>query len=341
MKKILKNVPNLNRQGNVEEDFLFCACMRASMQFLKEDPAYDFVHFASVSGSFFKIVWYESPKWVYCEDITGPHDFQQHDEAVIKSFASVGYTCELYHRNAVQSNQQLIMDKIKEAINAGYPVLSFGIVGPPCCSLITGYDDEQNALYGWSKFQDENNTDGFESCGYFKKCNGLTEIDQIVFFGEKIKKPSIKKSYENIIENLPEFLTTPSVRIGGKEAFFGISAYEKWAEALESDNDFVDDGKLPEQLDSHVSMLTQALVTSDYSIHFFNRAIEILPDKKDLILKIINCVEKEKQFFNEIIPLQEGFYFDQNKLMSNDFRKQLAKIIRKANEELKNILLLY
>jgi len=88
-------------------------------------------------------------------------------------------------------------------------------------------------------------------------------------------------------------------------------------------------------------MLTQALVTSDYSIHFFNRAIEILPDKKDLILKIINCVEKEKQFFNEIIPLQEGFYFDQNKLMSNDFRKQLAKIIRKANEELKNILLLY
>lgn len=49
----------------------------------------------------------------------------------------------------------------------------------------------------------------------------------------------------------------------------------------------------------------------------------------------------EKQFFNEIIPLQEGFYFDQNKLMSNDFRKQLAKIIRKANEELKNILLLY
>ena len=58
MKKILKNVPNLNRQGNVEEDFLFCACMRASMQFLKEDPAYEFVHFTSVSGSFFKIVWY-------------------------------------------------------------------------------------------------------------------------------------------------------------------------------------------------------------------------------------------------------------------------------------------
>lgn len=341
MKKILKNVPSLNSTGSVEEDFLFCACMRACMQFLNEDPVYDFVHFASVSGSFFNVVWYENPKWVYCEDITGPHDFQQHDEAVRKSFESVGYKCELFHTDAIQSDQQLIMDKIKKSLNAGYPVLSFGIVGPPCCSLITGYDDEQNTLYGWSKFQDENNTDGFEPCGYFKKHNGLTEINQIVFFGEKITKPSIKESYDNIIENLPEFLTTSSVKIGDKEAFLGISAYEKWAEALESDNDFVDDSKLPEQLDSHVSMLTQALVTSDYSIHFFNRAIEILPDKKDRIFKIIDYVEKEKQFFNEIIPFQEGFYFDQNKLMNSDFRKQLAKIIRKANEELKNILSLY
>lgn len=341
MKKILKNVPDLSSHGDVQEDFLFCACMRASMQFLKESPAYDFVHFASVSGSFFQPVWYERPKWMYCEDITGRHDFHQHDEAIIRSFASVGYSCELYKSEVVQSDHQLIMDKIRKSVDKGFPVLSFGIVGPPCCSLITGYDDAQNALYGWSQFQDENNTDGIEPCGYFRKCNGLNEVDQIVFFDEKIAKPDIGEMYGNIVENMPGFLAAPSVSVGDREVYFGINAYEKWAQAIGSDDEFVDDSNLSRQLDSHISMLTQALATSDYSRLFLKRALSFLPDKRDLILEILSHVEKEKEYFNDIIPLQGGFWFDQDKLTDRAFRNQLAALIRKANAELKGILSLY
>jgi hypothetical protein len=73
---------------------------------------------------------------------------------------------------------------ITDSIDAGRPVLAFGVVGPPECSIICGYDSGGDTLFGWSHFQSSNPAD-CENNGMFRKSGWYDDIWKIVVCGAK------------------------------------------------------------------------------------------------------------------------------------------------------------
>lgn len=45
--------------------------------------------------------------------------------------------------------------EIRASIDAGRPVLAFGVYGPPECCVVTGYDQDGATLIGWNYHQDD------------------------------------------------------------------------------------------------------------------------------------------------------------------------------------------
>ncbi len=116
-----------------------------------------------------------------------------------RAFEAAGYACQFaLKRDFAQSHgypqaqdygeddfRALIVQSIRDT---GRPVIAFGVVGPPECSLITGYDEGGDVLIGWSFFQDEawcNAGVEFEPSGYFRKRNWFADTHGLILIGDK------------------------------------------------------------------------------------------------------------------------------------------------------------
>ena len=79
--------------------------------------------------------------------------------------------------------------RIIASIDAGKPIMSHGIVGPPETCLITGYDGDGDILIGWSFFQNFEDCRAaveFEPNGMFRKRNWYPAAFDLFMVGEPI-----------------------------------------------------------------------------------------------------------------------------------------------------------
>lgn len=73
-------------------------------------------------------------------------------------------------RRMPETKKEYYMDFICREIDAGYPVIALGIIGPPEACVITGYQDGGKVLMGWNVFQEYPEYQAsvqFEKNGYF------------------------------------------------------------------------------------------------------------------------------------------------------------------------------
>lgn len=148
-----KLIPNVVKLYEIpSENYMFPSCMRSALAVLDGDPAFDFVFFAGITGDLFAQTWGE-PKWQYNDSYSNV--CRENQYSMKAAFAACGYEYEYIPREQVVRNKSEMVKRIVESIDRGLPVLTFGIVGPPVCSIICGYDENGDVLIGWSQFTDE------------------------------------------------------------------------------------------------------------------------------------------------------------------------------------------
>lgn len=241
------------------EDICFPSCMRAVIEYMgdqelccKHSPIYcadcqvtcTYSYMMGVSGAAFFLSWGEgwqgdNVEIMYMSDDPGA-PFQ-------RAFEAAGYAYELLAREPGRDNAEYFRQRIVESLrDKGRPVLAFGIIGPPECCLITGYDEGGDVLIGWNffqKFPDFNAGVEFEPTGEFRKRDWASYEPDLSFLiiGDKLDRKPLAEIYHSSLEWGIKVTLTPQVTIYPGKRSVGLAAYAAWAEHLDRDADFTDD----------------------------------------------------------------------------------------------------
>ncbi|MGE5599256.1 MAG: sigma-70 family RNA polymerase sigma factor, partial [Bacteroidota bacterium] len=211
----------------------FVGSVAACMRYLGEEVTDDYA--MGISGGAFKTFWI--PPWspANCDllDIG--------EEPVRRTFSALGYDYEFiqdYDRKNPIHDKEFYRRRIVESIDRGRPVMALGIVGPPECCVVTGYDKDGEVLYGRSYFQE--NQDGyFRAEDWYGNCHGL------ILVGGKREKPSERQILRDTLAWAIKLARTSEVpaqicaESGASSTMFcGLAAYDAMAEALLRDEAF-------------------------------------------------------------------------------------------------------
>jgi hypothetical protein len=210
------------------ESFAFPACLTSLMEYLGEDVRWQPVHahgrdwterFANkeyfvASGMAFGLLWHPDQCFSSMDLTLASADPLRY------AFDWAGYDFEVVDREA--ENREALFARIVASIDAGKPVLAFGIVGPPECSIVCGYDTDKGALLGWSHFQSHAPADCVEN-GMFLAENWYDGLWRVVFCG---KKGTPVRDLGDVIRRGLEIMS--QIEIRGYLA--GSAAYDAWIE---------------------------------------------------------------------------------------------------------------
>ena len=325
-RKLIPNVEKLYE--NKAENYMFPSCMRSAMYALGEDKAMDFLFFAGVCGDLFTQTWC-FPKWQYNDSYSNV--CHQTVEPIKAAFNACGYEFEYVPASEIQKSKSKYVQKIVESIDKGIPVLTFGIVGPPICSIIFGYDESGDVLIGWSQFTDEHvegdhPTEAYFSENYFQKRNGLDKSDALIFIGNKKQPSDITGCIRASILSIPKYANLSAT----ERTVFGKAAFEEWADTLLDDTCFQSEMDLVYPLDTYGSCVVQIGTNMHYMQKYLLRASEVCPDILPLIDELKNAYQRVQGSLKNVTDFQGGYFFDadKNALLRKDFRDRLSELIR-------------
>jgi hypothetical protein len=236
-RKVLEGVERIS--WDTAACLCFAGSAKASMRFLGEKVTDDYV--MGISGGAFSMFWGMpwSPANVDLLVIG--------EEPVKRSFDALGFDYTLIakgHPGDKINEKEPFRKMIVESIDRGIPVIAKGVVGPPECCVIAGYDGNGDVLHGWSYYQGIADfykgiaTEYFSTDRWFENCHGL------IIIGEKKQRPSRRQVLQDTLEwairlgRVPEFLLFAEGR--PYRFMSGLAAYEAMAEALLRDEDFPD-----------------------------------------------------------------------------------------------------
>lgn len=325
-------IPNVSKlYENPAENYMFPSCMGSVMGALKEKSEMDFLYFAGVTGDLFSQIWIE-PKWQYNDSYS---NVCKETQLPIKAaFDSCGYSYEYFYKDDIIRMKRECIQKIVDSIDKGLPVLTYGIVGPPVCSIICGYDENGEVLIGWSQFTDERKedipTDLVISENYFSKKNGLDRSEALIFFKRKDKIPDIAESIRLSILNIPVLASLTS----NDNIYFGKNAFEQWAESLLCDEYFKNEDMLANPLDTYGSCVVSVGTNMYYIQEYLNRASKFCPDMQIMIESLKQAYKKEDEALQRLVEFQGGYFFEANRkaLLNKDFRIELAGLVREVEQ---------
>ena len=337
---LLEDVPYIGfdaqRTGGLE-GFPFPAAMRATMQFLGEDPGYDYDFHAGTSGAAFGLVWHTT-RWFYSGDLSDLAVSTGWSEPIRRAFDAVGYTCEVIPMADGPENEALFRQRVIECIHGqGRPLLASGVVGPPCCTLVTGYDEGGDILVGWSYFQampGHGPAAEFEPTGQFRKRAWHPDTWAPIAIGDKREPPPLAQAYRQALQWAVEVVRTPRVL----DRHAGLPAYIAWSEDLLRDEDFPeeDPGVLMERLDCHFGAASVTAEGRMLAARFVRRVAEHEPAMAGPLERAAACYDAISELMMRVFELQGGFDPHDERiartLAKPGVRRQMVPLIREARD---------
>ena len=255
MGKIILDVRRVGFRNNMPdgdtrspETFAFPACMTSMLECMGEDVKWRDIQahnrewterflnkeIIAATGIGFGLLWSKE----YCPSST---DLTQvnadHNDTIRLAFDYAGYACEIIDKT--NGNKTAMRDKIFASLKAGRPVLAFGMVGPPECAIICGYDPATDSMLGWSHFQNWANVGKAEN-GMFIQPDWHNENWKIAICGEKTAP---QRDIKAIIKRGLAIMEATSFCDG--YYLSGYPAYDAWiAYVQNADCDTMSDDKL-------------------------------------------------------------------------------------------------
>lgn len=216
--KVLKGVEKLDYRL---EECTFAGSVTVCMKYLEENVTQAFIK--GVSGGAFKLLWH--PRWCPSNNtllVLGT-------EPIKRTFGALGYEYEFIPKTDNAGGEEFFRQKIMDSIQRGCPVIVEGVVGPPECGVVTGYEKEGEKLLGRSYFHHADD--------YYQKDNWYEECYCLIVIGEKIERPELAQILRESLSWAVHLARSPKwVRLDGESYVCGLAAYDAWAEALLKDN---------------------------------------------------------------------------------------------------------
>jgi hypothetical protein len=260
-------------------------------------------------------------------------------EPLRRAFEAVGHEHEFIQKEEGRDNEAYFRRRIIESIrDEGRPVLAFGVVGPPECCIITGYDERGDVLTGWSFFQ------GFpefapgllpqEQQGYFRKRDWFKDTHSIIIMGGKKQLPSRRELHREILRWGLQVARTPMVH--GRHS--GLAAYEAWAEHLLREDDFPPEDKavLRERHGVHDDAIGMVAEARWYASLYLPQIARHEAGMAEDLLAAAACYAAEHDLMWKIWGLVGGIGREEAKalkLAEASVRREIIKVILQARDK--------
>lgn len=201
----------------------FPGSLFSCMEFLGTPCSYDYL--MGVTGAAFRRLWRS--------DDGGNVDLMYFgSDPWRRAFRALGYqgipvSCK---------SKEGMIRAVQESIARNVPVLAFGIIGPPECGIVTGYDCHGEALIGYSYFQGEFVKGYYEQSDWYENASWAWDTGMIVI-GERLPKPDERRILISTLKWIVELAQTPR----WADHACGLAAYDRWADDMLKDDDFPND----------------------------------------------------------------------------------------------------
>jgi hypothetical protein len=296
-----------------------------------------YVYLMGVSGEAFRLFWRSNWDMGNSNILSITPDSRQFFEA---AFTGIGYAYDILNKQDQGIDESVFRERIVESIrDHARPVLGFGVVGPPECCIVTGFDQGGEVLMGWSFFQDRpewNAGIDIEPCGYFRKRHWFKDTWALVLIGEKARPADKSEVYKRAMQRAVHLMRKPTINLDG-QWHSGQAAFTQWAAALIRHEDLpADDMPLLRQRHmAHTATVGMVAEGRWYGSLFLKRVLEELPDMSQPLQGAIECFEKEHQLMWQIWGLVGGHGFDDDKVAAfakPDIREQMVPLIHQARD---------
>ena len=328
----------------------FPSCLRACLTYLGQNA--DYKRLLAGSGAAFRLMW--NPEcWdggnvdimLMREDPTEPlrrafwtagRDFR----LLCKPGQAGHYLAEMALRDDSRigtGDKEEFVALIKREIDAGRPLIGFGIIGPPEACIIAGYRDEGETLVGWNFFQEMPEFAGAiekEPCGYFRRRGWYEHPETIAVMavGEQVDIPEERKFLRDTLEFALQVMETPRMR----NYAGGFAAYKAWASALEQEGEFPKEAPLPllmERLMCQCDAMTMVGEGRAYAAAFLGQEAGVFPEAAQALKQAADSFRHENSLVREMAGLLEGYCMGEKQarnLGRPEIRRDLAVLIRQC-----------
>jgi hypothetical protein len=258
---VLEGVPRVGfYQGGPRppEDDPFPSCLRAYLEYRGDDLGFKqkngggdpwhevHVYLMGISGAAWRMTW-DAREWnMGAGDLlaasANPFD------GLRRAFEAAGYGCEIVlRRDFAQAHgvaqeqdysdadfRRLIVQSIRDK---GRPVIAFGVIGPPECGLITGYDEGGDVLMGWNYFQSVPEFQSGVECepsGYYRRRNWFDSTPGLILIGNQRQRSDAHEVNRATLRAALEYMRAPAAQ----GMLQGQAAFSRWADLLLQDDLF-------------------------------------------------------------------------------------------------------
>ncbi len=305
-------------------------CVKSCLTYLGDDIDYDYVY--AVSGGAFRLTWNTSCAFLGNVDIC--FTFDDESRVYTDIFKGLGREVEILGRDKSSTKAEFI-EFIKSNIDAGFPCLAQGIVGPPEVCIISGYRNNGETLLGWSYFQDGNAfgdvSTQIDESGYYI-CDTWWENDatQSAFrVGNKTGEPY---GLKQVIEVAIEVLDGHNCGDFAK----GLFAYDAWRNTINNDKDFSNDTviqNLTDMILCQIDAMTCICDGRNSAARYFMSCSEKYPEHKDMLSEIAQLFWSTTSHVSKMADYIGGWGCEQENIdMFKDLsnRKEICKLIESA-----------
>lgn len=316
-RKVLTGVPEVGFFAEVKdaggkpwpEDIIFPSCMRAVMEYLGH-PEYDYIHFVGVTGAGFFLNWKDG--WHGDNPaIYWMVPYEEHLKLFEYAFDSTGYAMDLA---ILKGDGAIGPDEARQLLranlDAGRPVLSHGVVGPPETCILTGYDDDGATAIGWSFFQGmpDCQPDGTEPNGMFRQADWEARAFDLFQFGER-GEPTAPEVWRRRSLAWAVKVVRTQVTWGGRHN--GLAAYDAWCEHLLRDDEIdaaqtVPDGSSDSPFAVHSDAVGVVAESRHYVSEYLLRMVQEDERMRPWLLPAAGCYAREHDLMWEVWGLAGG-----------------------------------
>jgi hypothetical protein len=203
----------------------FVGSLYAALQYIGDTCDYNYL--MGVTGACFRRLWNRDDGGNVDLMYLAPEPYRRASEAL-------GY--EL--RPVTSKDKAALVAALKESIARLRPVLAFGIIGPPECGVVAGYDLGGEVLIGYSYFQEDTRRGYYHKGDWYESAAWAGDLAFLVLGDKKPGPPPDKRIVLiSALEWALDLERTPK-RPNLPNHASGLAAYEAWATGLETDADY-------------------------------------------------------------------------------------------------------
>jgi hypothetical protein len=258
-----------------------------------------------------------------------------------RAFEAVGRGYEFLFPQEGRDEEAIWRQRIVASIHElGRPVLAFGVVGPPECCIVSGYDEGGAVLIGWSFFQhfpEFNAGVEFEPSGQFRKREWFPDTQTPLILGDRQPRRPLSEIYVKALQWALQVVRTPSTTAYGAERHNGLAAYQAWADHVAADEEFASDDMqvLWERYMVHNDAVGLVAEARWYAAAFLRQATQHLPLAAGPLLAAVARYEAEHDLMWQLWNLVGGVGFSEEhvrKLADPAIRREMVPIILQARD---------